>query len=98
MITFTEILHRMEDFCVHLVSKKDLCKEALSKKAFVKRHLVIRQFVKRQFVKKTLGKKALRAKVSNRRNSFLSFGGPQLYNSEALPCITSVPQKMYQAH
>jgi hypothetical protein len=29
IITFTEILHRMEDFCVHLVSKK----------AFVKRHL-----------------------------------------------------------
>ena len=39
MITFTEILHRMEDFCVHLVSKKDLFKKALDKKALCKKAL-----------------------------------------------------------
>ena len=37
IITFTEILHRMEDFCVHLVSKKDMCKKALSQKALSKK-------------------------------------------------------------
>jgi hypothetical protein len=32
IITFTEILHRMEDFCVHLVSEKALCEKAVCKK------------------------------------------------------------------
>ena len=39
IITSTEILHRMEDFCVHLVSKKDLCKKALCEKALCEKAL-----------------------------------------------------------
>ena len=65
IITSTEILHRMEDFCVHLVSKKTfvqrllikklkkaLCKKALCNKALCNKALSEKAFVKRHSVKR----------------------------------------------